>query len=118
MSEMEEKEMHRDQTWADRVRRWKASGLSAKQFVEEKERGAYRHHLLYTWQKRVNLTPEAPTEAPSAHVVVPQQQEETQAPSHTRSVAVIVTPQGHQIFVLPDCTSTMLRQILGALSAT
>jgi hypothetical protein len=50
-------------TWAKRVRRWKESGLSAKQFAAEI---AVSAHSLTSWKRKLNLDEHGSTESTGA----------------------------------------------------
>lgn len=92
--------------WADRVRRWRASGLTARQFCR---REGLNPRTLSWWAS--TLRDEAPTEATFVDVTAL-----VAAPPRTASLEVVVR-DGVTVRVVPGFDAALLREVVAALEA-
>lgn len=99
-----------EQTWRDRVTRWKASGLSVRDFCRSE---GLSEPSFYSWRRTIAQR-DAATAAPNAPAFVPLQVRPDTAPP----VLELILRSGHVLRIPPSSDPEHLRAVLAALEAT
>jgi hypothetical protein len=98
-----------EQTWRDRVMRWKASGLSVRDFCRAE---GLSEPSFYSWRRTIAERDTA-TAAPDAPAFVPLHVRPGTAPV----VLELVLRSGHVLRIPPGSDPEHLRAVLAALEA-
>jgi hypothetical protein len=98
-----------EQTWRDRVTRWKASGLSVRDFCRGE---GLAEPSFYSWRRTIAERDAAPA-APSTPAFVPLHVRHDPAPAALE----LVLRSGHVLRIPPGSDPEHLRAVLAALEA-